>query len=335
MLPVRSLAGRVVVWTFLIIFLLSSTLPFLWTIMQSLKTNLQASARTPKIWFKPTLESYSKIWLDSTKGSTSAVLYGLLAFVVVLVIVRVYANRLPCSSRITGLVAAAAIVVVLWAIPRLLDTSQLYDVFLTSVVVSIATVVISLILTSLSGYALARYAGKAALVVLLAAVAFRALPRLGFVLPYFWAGQRTGLFDTKFLVIVTLVALNQPFSLWLLRGFFRDIPHEIEEAAMMDGAGRLQAFRKVVVPIAWPGIIATGLFILLLAYQEFLLVRVITQNNTTLSIAGAQFLGGRGIASEISVQSAAAVSATLPLLVIVLLYQKHLVKGLSAGAVKG
>lgn len=335
MLPIRTLRGKVAVWAFLILFLLTSTLPFVWTIMQSLKTNLQASARTPLIFFRPTLANYSEIWLDSVDTRTKVILYALLALGVILMLARLFASRLPWPPKTVGLTAAVIVGIVLWGLPLVIDTAPLYDIFLNSLIVAGLTVVITIVLTSISGYALARYAGIAAVVVLLAAVAFRALPRLGFVLPYFWAGQRTGLFDTKLLVIVTLVALNLPFAMWLLRGFFRDIPHELEESAMIDGAGRFKAFRLVIVPIAWPGIIATGLFTLLVAYQEFLLVRVITQNNTTLAVAGAQFLGGRGVASEVAIQSAAAVSATLPLLIVVMLYQKHLVKGLSAGAVKG
>lgn len=85
----------------------------------------------------------------------------------------------------------------------------------------------------------------------------------------------------------------------------------------------------------WPGIIATGLFTLLLAYHEFLLVRILTQSNWTLSVAMAQFIGGFSVAGSISLQSAAAVSATLPIVIVVLLLQKHLVKGLASGAVKG
>jgi len=224
---------------------------------------------------------------------------------------------------------------IIWTLPNFVEMAEFYDYFLNSVIVSVGTVVISMTLASLSGFALGRYTGLAAVVILLTALAFRALPRMGFILPYYWMGQLTGLYDTNILVIITMVALNQPFSIWMLRSFFRDIPYEIEEAAMIDGANRFTSFLKVIIPIAWPGIIATGLFTLLLAYHEFLLVKILTQTNTTLSVASAQFLGGRSVALAVSLQSAAAVSATLPLLVVVLIFQKHLVKGLAAGAVKG
>ena len=104
---------------------------------------------------------------------------------------------------------------------------------------------------------------------------------------------------------------------------------------MIDGCTRFGAFIRVIVPIMWPGIIATALFTLLLAYHEYLLIRILTQSNWTLSVAMGQFIGGVSVAGSIPLQSAAAISAALPLVIIVLIFQKQLVKGLTAGAVKG
>lgn len=335
MLPVRNVKGRVVLWILLMAFMGISVLPVVWTALQSLKTEFQATARTPVFIFDPTPDNYKQIWFNSWSDKATYVIYGLCAFVLVLVMLRMMADRLPWSPRLTSAASLAAVVIVLFAVPHLLDTSQMYIFFMNSVIISALTTVFSVGLAIFSGYALARYVGRSAIVVLLAAVALRALPRTGFVLPYYWIAQKTGLFDTKLLIVATLTALNQPFSMWLLRGFFRDIPQEIEEAAMMDGANRFTAFLRVILPSAWPGIVASGLFTLLLAYQEFLLITVLAQNNSTLAVAGAQYLGGRGVATQIAVQAAAAVSATLPVIVVVLIFQKHLVRGLSAGAVKG
>ena len=143
MQPVHTLAGRVILWALLIAFFLSSTLPFVWTIMQSLKTNLEASARTPIVWFRPTAENYSEIWLQSTNGSTSAILFGLLVALVILVAARLCAYRLPWSPRVTGFASVALIVAMFWSVPRLLDVTTMYDIFINSVVVSVATVVIA------------------------------------------------------------------------------------------------------------------------------------------------------------------------------------------------
>ena len=113
-----------------------------------------------------------------------------------------------------------------------------------------------------------------------------------------------------------------------------EVPREIEEAAMIDGATRLQAFRMVVVPMMWPGIIATSLFTLLLAYNEFLFVRVLAVTNWTLPVAISALAGGDS-ATTVTEGAAAAVSITLPIVIMIIIFQKHLVKGLGAGAVKG
>ena len=113
-----------------------------------------------------------------------------------------------------------------------------------------------------------------------------------------------------------------------------DVPREIEEAAMMDGTSRLQAFRMVVIPVMWPGIIATSLFTMLLAYNEFLFVRVLAVTEYTLPVAISALTGGDS-AATVTEAAAASVSITLPIVVAIIIFQKHLVKGLGAGAVKG
>jgi multiple sugar transport system permease protein len=227
----------------------------------------------------------------------------------------------------------------LWGIPKIVETTQFYDYFVNTLIVTVGTIIVSISIGCLAGYSLARYAGLASVVVLIAALAFRSLPRLAFVLPYYWIGTLTKLMDTHLLVILTLVAVNQPFTIWMLRSFFMDVPKDIEESAMIDGANRLTAFLRVIVPITWPGIISTSLFTLLLAYNEFLLVRVLTQSNWTLPVAISRFASGGAASPSVSARvplaSAASISVTIPIVLVILFFQKHLVKGLAAGAVKG
>ena len=104
---------------------------------------------------------------------------------------------------------------------------------------------------------------------------------------------------------------------------------------MVDGASRFMAFRKVVVPVVWPGIVATSLFTLLVVYHEFILIRILSQANQTLTVAMTQFLGGVSVAGAIPRQSAAAVVSVLPLIIVVLLLQKQFVTGIGEGAVRG
>ena len=104
---------------------------------------------------------------------------------------------------------------------------------------------------------------------------------------------------------------------------------------MIDGASRLEAFMRVIVPIMWPGIIASSLFTLVVVYHEFLLVRILTLTNWTLAVAMQQYLGGISDSGSLPLKSAAAVSASIPLILVILIFQKQMVKGLAAGAVKG
>ena len=222
----------------------------------------------------------------------------------------------------------------LWLFPRVFEVEDEYWFFVNSIIVTVLTMLISISIGLLAGYALARYTGLSGAVILIIALAFRALPRTAFVLPYYFAAQKLGILDSRLVIVMALVAVNQPFTIWMFRTFFMDVPKEMEEAAMMDGASRFEAFRKVIIPIMWPGIIATSLFTLLLAYNEYLFVRVLAPTNWTLPVAIVSLTGGES-SRTITEAAAASVSITLPIVIVIILFQKHLVKGLGAGAVKG
>ncbi len=311
-----------------------SVFPFLWTAMQSVKTVREANSRTPRLFFEVTWENYSTLWLESTPENLTTLSLTVLVIIGVVVTAMVFAERLPVPRWVVYWLGMAVFAFILWQIPRIVDTAEFYDYFLNTVIVTVGTLIVSITIGCLAGYALARYGGMAGAIILIAALAFRALPRLAFIFPYLWIGQVTGLINTHLLLIVTLVAINQPFTIWMLRSFFRDVPRELEESAMVDGASRLTAFRKVVIPIVWPGIISTSLFTLLLAYNEFLLPRILTQTNWTLPVAISQFAGGEDPA-HVTLAAAGAVSITLPIIFLIIFFQRQLVRGLAAGAVKG
>lgn len=331
---VKSPLGRLVIHGVLILFAIYSIFPFYWTTLQSFKTLRDANSRTPKFFFTPTWENYQELWLRSVPENGALIAYFVVAAVVILVGLLLFAEHLPVRNGVIYAVVAVGFVALLWGIPRLVDTAKFYDYFLNTIIVTVGTIVISISIGCLAGYGLARYAGLLGVIVLVAALAFRALPRLAFVLPYYWIGSATNLLDTHLLVILTLVAVNQPFTIWMLRSFFMEVPKDLEEAATVDGATRFTAFRKVIVPIMWPGIISTALFSLLLAYNEFLLVRLLTQTNWTLPVAISRYTGGED-PRHLTLAAASAVSATIPIVLVILFFQKHLVKGLAAGAVKG
>ena len=205
----------------------------------------------------------------------------------------------------------------------------------TGIVVA-STVVISLTLGTLGGYALARSGYRYAFWLLMAALVFRAMPHItlvsGYLLPFFewniWGHLPT--------TIIVLVAINQPFTLWMLHSFFLNIPKDMDESAMVDGCTRFQAFWHVIIPVMWPGVITTGLFSFLLAYNDFAVTAMLlSQKNQTMVPKIASFLGSTFDAGNIMFAVAAVVSAMVPLFFLVLFFQRQIVSGLTQGAVKG
>ena len=208
------------------------------------------------------------------------------------------------------------------------------EFLINSVIVTLGVVVISLSIGCFAGYALARYPGKLGFWLLMLALVFRSLPHTVFLIPYYEFTRMVGLYDTHIVLILVLVAINQPFTIWMMRSFFMNIPKELEESAMMDGCNQFQAFAKAIVPVMWPGIIKTGLFTFLLAYNEFLIPLTLTATNAaTMPVAISQF--GADDIKYWSMTAAGAVSITLPIVALIIFFQKKIVSGLVAGAVKG
>ena len=211
-----------------------------------------------------------------------------------------------------------------------------YNAVMNSSIVIFFTVVISLTFGTLGGYALARSGYRYAFWILMAALAFRAMPHItlvsGYLFPFFeW--NIWGILPTT---IIVLVAINQPFTLWILHSFFLNIPREMDESAMVDGCTRFQAFRHVIIPVMWPGVITTGLFSFLLAYNDFAVTTMLLSGeNETMVPAIASFMGNVQQEGNVMFAVAAVVSTTAPLFLLVLFFQRQIVSGLTAGAVKG
>lgn len=207
---------------------------------------------------------------------------------------------------------------------------------INSSIVVLFTVVTSLTFGTLGGYALARSGFRYAFWILMAALVFRAMPHItlvsGYLLPFF----EMNLWGHLTTTIIVMVAINQPFTLWMLHSFFLNIPKDLDESAMVDGCTRFQAFRYVIIPVMWPGVITTGLFSFLLAYNDFALTGLLlTEENQTMVPKIASFLGTTQEQGNVMFAVAAVVSATAPLFLLVLFFQRQIVSGLTAGAVKG
>lgn len=227
--------------------------------------------------------------------------------------------------------------------------NQFYRNFINSLIVTAGVVSVSLFVGTLAGYALARSGGNLAFWLLIAALIFRALPHSVLVagyLPVFitsseWLAPIFGdaaptLYGQPYAVIAVLVAINQPFTIWMLRSFFQNIPAELDEAARVDGCSHFQAFRRVIMPVMWPGVITTGLFSFLLAYNDFLVTSLLLDaQNQTMVPAIASYFNRETTTTDQVEAIAAAVSITAPLFLLVMVFQRQIVSGLTAGAVKG
>ncbi|HEU4331411.1 MAG TPA: carbohydrate ABC transporter permease [Lapillicoccus sp.] len=214
------------------------------------------------------------------------------------------------------------------------ETTNFYQYVINTVVVAVISTVLALVLGLPAAYALSRAPGWISTALLVLALVFRALPRFAVVLPMYDIARSIGLYDTTFALALALVAINQPFTIWLLRNFFADIPDTLDEAAMMDGCTRFQALRKVMIPLMGPGILTAGIFVFLFAFQEYLTATILTDVNArTVPVFIATQLGQT--LPMLQQAGAAAVLFTIPAIAFAFIAQKYIVAGLNAGSVKG
>jgi multiple sugar transport system permease protein len=214
------------------------------------------------------------------------------------------------------------------------QTTDFYLYLTNTIVVAVISTLVALLVGIPCAYALSRYGGVASVVLLVLALIFRALPRFAVVLPMYDIAQSLGIYDTTYAMAGALIVINQPFTIWLLRNFFADIPHELDEAAMVDGCTRAGVLTRIMIPLMGPGILTAGIFVFLFAFQEYLTAAVLTDTSSkTVPVFIATQLGQN--LPLLQQASAATVLLTLPVVGIAFVAQKYLVAGLASGAVKG
>jgi len=204
---------------------------------------------------------------------------------------------------------------------------------LNSAVIALGTACISVPLGTLAAYALARLRAPWTRSVLLGLLLVRMFPHILLAIPFFVLAKALNLYDTYLAMVLAMVAINQPFTIWLMRSFFIDVPTELDEAARIDGAREWEVLLRVVLPVVRPGLVVTTLFSLLLAYNEFLFALILTGTRTKpLPVAIASY-GAEDI-NYWSISAAGAIGITLPIVLFMALSQRHMVRGLTSGAVK-
>ena len=366
---------RVTIWTTIGIWVIIAIFPLLWLLVMSFKLPLDAFNDNPLVViFGPTTNSVAggisvisivlallaayfllsafadrdKLLerLSTTRSGTSPwVVIGVyLGFVVVGALLFVFI--IPFLSRLFQTALSGVPLLNALVEPVLGLTTQhyrevwvnngFYQQFLNTMFVTVGVVTISLTIGTLAAYGLARTRTPWAFWILIAALVFRALPHSTLVTGYLPAFIDWGLYGKRFAVIIVLVAINQPFTIWMLRSFFMNIPSALDEAALVDGCNRLQAFWHVIMPIMWPGVITTGLFSFMLAYNDYLVSALLLDGETRTMVPAiiAYFNRETTLTDQLEAIAAAA-SITFPLFLLVLFFQKQIVSGLTAGAVKG
>ena len=208
---------------------------------------------------------------------------------------------------------------------------------MTSGIVSVVSTVCAVVLGTLAAYALARFRLPHRLNTRIALwiLSTRMFPPIVTAVPLFLLMSDLRLLDTTAALVIVYTAFNLPFVVWMMRGFFKEIPRELEEAARVDGDSRMGALRRVILPLVTPGLAATAVFCLIISWNEFLLALTLTQTDAAMTLPVG--IAGRVTQYEIEwgVMSAAGVVAMVPILVFALAVQRYLVRGLSLGAVKG
>lgn len=206
-----------------------------------------------------------------------------------------------------------------------------------SVIIAVVTTTVALVFASFAAYALARLKMRRKAMILTLILSVTTFPAIAIAAPMFSIWREIGLYDTLLGLIIPKLTFALPLAIYTLTSFFKEIPRELEESAYMDGATPFTAFRKVILPLAVPGLATTAILVFISVWNEFLLAVTLTTSPEArpVPVAIAFFSGTSEFDQPLGTISAASVIITVPLVILVLLCQRRIVSGMTAGAVKG
>lgn len=213
--------------------------------------------------------------------------------------------------------------------------ANFWQYFKNSLLVAGTVTIIGTAIASLAGYALSRFPIRGKGIILLTVLLVQMFPLVVLLIPLFIVMSGLGLVNSLIGLVITYLTFSLPFCIWMLRSYFRSIPIEIEEAALIDGCSRMQAFRKVIFPLAWPGISATSIFAFITAWNEFVFAVTFIQDDRlrTLPLALQQFFSR--FTADYGGLMAASTVATIPVLLFFIFFQRKMTEGLIQGSVTG
>lgn len=203
-----------------------------------------------------------------------------------------------------------------------------------SLVIASSSTIVAMVLGTTAGYALARTKSKRAQNLSFYILSTRMMPPIAVALPFYMIMMRLGLIDTRLAIVMAHTTFNLSIVVWLTKGFFEELPEELDEAAQVDGCSPLQAFLRIMLPLAAPGLSASAIFCFIFSWNEFLYSLILSGYRTkTLPVAIAGFQSSVGV--RWGEMAAGCVVAIAPIIVFTIIVQGYLVRGLTAGAVKG
>ena len=298
----KWLAGALVA-----LYALITLLPLLWIVATGFKSSTDAIAYPPKLLFEPTLEGYVNLFTTQTRQTAE------------------YLAANPPETWYEEIVREKGLVIA--------GPSRFGERFLNSVIIGFGSTFLSVFLGTLAAYAFSRYRVPLKDDLLFFILSTRMMPPIAVAIPIFLMFRQLGLSDTHLGMILLYTAVNLSLSVWLLKGFIDEIPREYEEAALIDGYTRFQAFVKVVLPQAATGIASTAIFCLIFAWNEYAFAVLLTSGTAQTAPPFIPTIIGVG-GQDWPAVAAGATIFLVPVMVFTILLRRHLLRGITFGAVR-
>jgi multiple sugar transport system permease protein len=299
----RRIAGALVV-----LYAIVTMVPLVWITLTSFKSPPDSISYPPKLVFTPTLEGYCNLFTTRSRQTPE------------------YLASLPPPSGTCEEIARSRSMVVV-------SESKFVPRFWNSIVIAFASTALAVFLGTLAAYGFSRFRVPLKDDLLFFILSTRMMPPIAVAIPIYLMYRELGLQDTKLGMILLYTAVNVSLAVWLLKGFIDEIPREYEEAAMIDGYSRLQAFRKVVLPQAATGIAATAIFCLIFAWNEYAFAVLLTSGEAQTAPPFIPIIIGEG-GQDWPAVAAGTTLFLVPIVVFTVLLRKHLLRGITFGAVR-
>jgi multiple sugar transport system permease protein len=291
-----------------ILYALVSMVPLIWIVLTGFKTPPDSISYPPKVLFEPSLEGYVNLFTTRTRQTSS--------FIATLPPAETWYDRLVRSRNMV-----------------IAGPSKYLPRYINSLIIGFGSTFLAVVLGTLTAYGFSRFKVPLKDDLLFFILSTRMMPPIAVAIPVYLMYRELGLTDTKLGMILLYTAVNVSLAVWLLKGFIDEIPREYEEAAMIDGYTRLQAFRKVVLPQAATGIAATAIFCLIFAWNEYAFAVLLTSGEAQTTPPFIPFIIGEG-GQDWPAVAAGTTLFLIPIVAFTILLRKHLLRGITFGAVR-